>query len=101
MAAQFLLRRSGMAPSPLPPLDPTQPLSYTETFLSLLGLGKASPTDARPHPKVVKALDTLLIIHADHELNCSTAAVRHLTTSGVDVYTSISGATGKRKDDDK
>jgi len=46
----------------------------------------------KPHPKLVKALDVLFILHAEHELNCSTAAVRHLASSGVDVYTCMSGA---------
>ncbi len=46
----------------------------------------------KPHPKLVKALDVLFILHAEHELNCSTASVRHLASSGVDVYTCISGA---------
>ena len=45
-----------------------------------------------PHPKIVKTLDILFILHADHELNCSTAALRHLTSSGVDVYTAMAGA---------
>jgi len=31
-------------------------------------------------------------LHAEHELNCSTSAVRHLASSGVDVYSSIAGA---------
>lgn len=61
-------------------LDADDPLSYTEHYLLTLGLGKARATDARPDPRVVRALDTLLLVHADHELNCSTAAVRHLTT---------------------
>lgn len=47
----------------------------------------------KPHPKLVRALDILFILHADHELNCSTAAVRHLCSSGVDVYSCISGAS--------
>lgn len=47
----------------------------------------------RPHPKLVKALDILFILHAEHELNCSTAAVRHLASSGVDVFSCIAGAT--------
>jgi citrate synthase len=94
MAAESFLRRSGTPPQPLPELDPTNPLSYTEAYLASMGLGKAHPLDKRPHPRVVRALDALLIIHADHELNCSTAAVRHLTTSGVDVFTAVSGATG-------
>jgi len=45
-----------------------------------------------PHPKLVKALDILFILHAEHELNCSTSAVRHLCSSGVDVYSCVSGA---------
>jgi len=36
-------------------------------------------------------LDILFILHAEHELNCSTAAVRHLSSSGVDIYSCISG----------
>lgn len=39
---------------------------------------------------LVNALETLLILHADHEQNCSTAAVRHLTSSGVDVFSALS-----------
>ena len=45
-----------------------------------------------PNPKIVKALEVLFILHAEHELNCSTAAIRHLTSSGVDVYSAIAGA---------
>jgi citrate synthase len=40
---------------------------------------------------LTKALEILFILHAEHELNCSTAAVRHLASSGVDVYTAMSG----------
>jgi citrate synthase len=47
----------------------------------------------KPHPKLVRALDILFILHAEHELNCSTAAIRHLESSGVDVYSTIAGAT--------
>ena len=46
-----------------------------------------------PNKKLVRALEILFILHADHELNCSTAAIRHLTSSGVDIYTSVSGAS--------
>jgi len=45
----------------------------------------------KPHPKLVRALEILFILHAEHELNCSTAAVRHLASSGVDVYTCMAG----------
>ena len=37
----------------------------------------------------------MFILHAEHEMNCSTAAARHLASSGVDVYTAI-GGEGRR-----
>ena len=54
----------------------------------------ADPADAnfRPHPKIVNAIEVLFILHAEHELNCSTAAIRHMTSSQADVYTSLAGA---------
>merc|ERR1719251_609289 len=69
-----------------------QNLSYTENFMYMLD--KMSNADYRPNPELAKALDVLFILHADHELNCSTSAMRHLTSSGVDVYTSISASVG-------
>lgn len=48
--------------------------------------------DFRVHPKIVRAIDILFILHAEHELNCSTAAIRHMTSSQSDVYTSLAGA---------
>ena len=47
--------------------------------------------DYKPHPVLVRALDILFILHAEHELNCSTSAVRHLSSARTDVYTCISG----------
>jgi len=44
------------------------------------------------NPDIERALEILFIIHAEHELNCSTAAVRHMTSSLADVYTSLGGA---------
>jgi citrate synthase len=44
-----------------------------------------------PNPKLTRALEILFILHAEHELNCSTAGVRHLTSSGVDVYSAVAG----------
>ena len=44
------------------------------------------------NPVVVGALEKLFILHAEHELNCSTAAIRHMTSSLADVYTSLGGA---------
>lgn len=43
---------------------------------------------------IVKALNILFILHADHEQNCSTSAVRHLASSGVDIYSCIAGGIG-------
>ena len=57
-------------------------------------LDKLSHHNYRPHPKLARALDVLFILHADHELNASTAAMRHLSSTGVDVYTSVAGAAG-------
>jgi len=69
-----------------------QKMTYTENFLYMLDM--MSNKNYRPHPDLAKALDVLFIIHADHELNCSTSAMRHLASSGVDVYTCVSAATG-------
>lgn len=69
--------------------QPRNDLSYIENFLYLLDY--LNDKEYKPHPVLTKALDILFILHAEHELNCSTAAVRHLASSGVDVYTCISG----------
>ena len=55
-------------------------------------LDRLSETNYKPHPVLVKALDTLFILHAEHGLNCSTATMRQLSSTGVDPYTAISGA---------
>jgi citrate synthase len=44
------------------------------------------------NPKLIRAVEMLFILHAEHELNCSTAAVRHMQSSMADVYTTLSGA---------
>ena len=72
---------------------PNSSLGWTENFLYMLDVFHEGP-NFRPHPKLVRALDVLFILHAEHELNCSTAAMRHLSSSGVDVYTAVSAAAG-------
>lgn len=67
-------------------------MSYCENYLFMLD--HLSHDNYRPHPALAKALDVLFILHADHELNASTAAMRHLSSTGVDVYTSVAGAAG-------
>ncbi len=69
--------------------QPRNDLSYLENFLYLLDF--MNDKEWKPHPILVKALDILFILHAEHELNCSTAAVRHLASSGVDIYSCIAG----------
>lgn len=60
---------------------------YTQRYFEMAfpALSK-SPAKAQ---ELIRALDTLLVLHADHEQNCSTSAVRHLSSSGVDVFSSL------------
>lgn len=69
---------------------PAEGLSYVENFLFMLD--KLNETNYLPNKRLVRALDILFILHAEHELNCSTAFVRHLASSGVDIYTAIAGS---------
>ncbi|KAL3821382.1 hypothetical protein ACJIZ3_007287 [Penstemon smallii] len=87
IAAAAYLRMAGR-----PPVLPSSKLSYSENFLYMLdSLGNRS---YKPNPRLARVLDILFILHAEHEMNCSTAATRHLASSGVDVYTALSGAVG-------
>merc|ERR1719244_325202 len=88
--AAFAFRHRMGKPYVAPPAH--KPLSYAENFLYMID--RYSNAEYRPNAELAKALDVLFILHADHELNCSTSAMRHLTSSGVDVYTSLAGAAG-------
>lgn len=70
---------------------PKEELGFVENLMYMMD---KAPTDSnyRTHPSIVKAIDILLILHAEHELNCSTSAIRHMTSSQADVYTSLAGA---------
>jgi citrate synthase len=71
----------------LPYVYPNNDLSYTENFLTMVkSIGKPS---WRPHPALVRALDILFILHADHEQNCSTTATRVVGSSEVDPYSAV------------
>jgi len=74
------------------PTNPNLHLSYAENFLYMLD-SMGSP-NYKPNPRLARALDIMFILHAEHEMNCSTAAVRHLASSGVDVYVAVAGAVG-------
>jgi citrate synthase len=71
----------------LPYVYPDNSLSYTANFLSMLF--KIGESTYEPDPRLVRALEVLLILHADHEQNCSTAAVRGVASSHVDPYSAI------------
>jgi citrate synthase len=69
---------------------PDNRLSYTGNFLHMLfNLGG----DWRPHPSLERALEVLFVLHADHEQNCSTNAMRSVTSSQVDPYSGVCAAT--------
>ncbi|MBM3667384.1 MAG: citrate synthase [Actinobacteria bacterium] len=69
-----------------PYVYPDNELSYSENFLSMLF--KMENT-YEPDPRLAKALDVLFILHADHEQNCSTNAVRAVGSSDVDPYSAV------------
>ncbi|KAK8148929.1 hypothetical protein G3M48_008734 [Beauveria asiatica] len=66
---------------------PAQGLSYTGNFLYLLD--NLSGHEYQPHPVLERALDALFILHADHEVNCSTATVLQVGSSLVDPYSAV------------
>ena len=69
---------------------PDNDLSYTGNFLNMM----FKMTDAKytPNPALERALDVLFILHADHEQNCSTNAMRAIGSSCVDPYSAMAGA---------
>jgi citrate synthase len=70
----------------LPYVYPVNDLNYAENFLSMLF---RMEFDYEPDPRLAKALDVLFILHADHEQNCSTNAVRAVGSSDVDPYSAV------------
>ncbi len=71
-----------------PFIYPKDSLSYCANFLQMMF---GVPTrDYEPDPVVVDTLNLLLILHADHEQNCSTATVRTVASSHASIYASIS-----------
>ena len=69
---------------------PNNKLSYTGNFLSMMF--KMMEATHEPHPVLAKALDILFILHADHEQNCSTNAMRAIGSSEADPYSALAGA---------
>jgi citrate synthase len=69
---------------------PNNKLSYTGNFLAMMF--KMVESSYEPHPVLAKALDILFILHADHEQNCSTNAMRAIGSSEADPYSALAGA---------
>ncbi len=70
-----------------PYVYPDNDLSYSGNFLGMLY--KMTELKYQPDPRLERALDILFILHADHEQNCSTSAVRSVGSSGVDPYSAV------------
>jgi citrate synthase len=71
----------------MPYVYPDNDLSYPGNFLSMIY--KVAELKYKPDPRLERALDILFILHADHEQNCSTSAVRSVGSSQVDPYSAV------------
>jgi citrate synthase len=71
-----------------PVVYPRHDLSYCANFLNMMFSSPVAEFEI--NPDVVKALNQLLILHADHEQNCSTSAVKLVASTGVNLYAAIS-----------
>jgi citrate synthase len=75
----------------LPYVYPDNELSYAGNFLSMIR--KMAEPRYKPDPILERALDILFILHADHEQNCSTNAMRSVGSSEADPYSAVAAAT--------
>src|SRR4029079_19676676 len=74
----------------MPFVYPNNNLDFCSNFLSMMW--KVAEPQYEPNPVLSKALDTLFILHADHEQNCSTTAMRVVGSSLADPYVSTAAA---------
>jgi citrate synthase len=70
-----------------PYVYPDNDLAYSGNFLNMMY--KMTELKYEPDPRLERALDILFILHADHEQNCSTSAVRSVGSSQVDPYSAL------------
>ncbi len=73
-----------------PLVYPDNNLSYPANLLSMMK--RMAESRYEPNPTIERALDVLFILHADHEQNCSTSAVRTVGSSQVDPYSAVAAA---------
>jgi citrate synthase len=74
----------------MPYAYPDNDLSYAGNFLNMMFRG--TEVKYKPHPVLEKALDVLFILHADHEQNCSTSAMRGVGSAHADPYSTMAAA---------
>ena len=74
----------------MPYVYPDNDLSYTGNFLNMMF--KMTEVKYQPNPVLERALNVLFILHADHEQNCSTNAMRSIGSSHVDPFSAVAGA---------
>jgi citrate synthase len=74
----------------MPYAYPDNDLSYTGNFLNMMY--RMTEVKYKPNPVLERALDVLFILHADHEQNCSTNAMRAVGSSHVDPYSAVAAA---------
>jgi citrate synthase len=74
----------------MPYVYPSNELDYTANFLTMLF--KTPAENYKPNPALVRALDVLFILHADHEQNCGTNAMRGIGSAHTDPYSAVAGA---------
>ncbi len=74
----------------MPFVYPDNELTFPANFLSMMW--KIAEPHYQPHPTLVRAMDILFILHADHEQNCSTTAMRVVGSAHADPYSSTAAA---------
>jgi len=75
-----------------PYINPDDSYGYCHNFLQMLF--KQNERRYHADPRLIRAMEVLFILHADHEQNCSTNAVRSVASSGNDLFTSCSAGIG-------
>ena len=81
MAARFYRRKQKLSP-----VESKPHLDFCSDFINMMFYSKGHKTD----PLLAESLNTLLILHADHEQNCSTSTVRTVASSGANIFACIS-----------
>jgi citrate synthase len=72
----------------LPTIYPKTNLNYTANFLHMMFSHPGEPAELKP--EIVRALDLIFLLHADHEQNCSTSTVRMVASSRANLFASAS-----------